>query len=62
MQRDPQELRILSGRCRDRAKSSTDREATEQLRRWADELADAADRIEGNAGEPNAAAPFRMSW
>ena len=55
MQRDPQELRILLGRCRERAKSSTDREATEQLRCWADELADAADEVERDAGEPREA-------
>ena len=55
MQRDPQELRVLARRCREREKSSIDLAAIEQLRRWAVELADTADEIERNAGEPKEA-------
>jgi hypothetical protein len=43
---DPHELRNLSRECRERAKSSIEPEVIEQLRRWAVELADAADEIE----------------
>jgi hypothetical protein len=52
MQRDPQEFRVLARRCRERAKSSIDPAAIEQLHHWAVELADAADEIERDAGEP----------
>ena len=55
MQRDPQEFRVLARRCRERAKSSIDPAAIEQLRRWAVELADTADEIERNGDEPREA-------
>ncbi len=60
MHRDPHELRVLARRCRERAKSSINLAATEQLRRWAVELADAADEIERNAGEPREATVHRI--
>jgi len=55
MQRDTQELRVLARRCRERAKFSIDLATIEQLRRWAVELADAADEVEREAGEPREA-------
>jgi hypothetical protein len=53
--RDPLELRELARRCQERTKSSLDPAAIEQLRRWAVELAYAADEIERNVGEPREA-------
>jgi hypothetical protein len=49
---DPNTLRELARRCRERAKSSTDPVTIEQLRCWAAELADAADAVEWNANDP----------
>lgn len=48
---DPAELRSLARKCRERAQSTMNR-AVEQLRRWASELADAADAIECTGCEP----------
>ena len=49
---DPNELRDLARKCRERAKSTLDPAITEQLRCWAIELADAADDIERTGCEP----------
>ena len=49
---DPKELHDLARKCRERAKSTLDPELTTQLRRWATELADAADSIERTGCEP----------
>lgn len=49
---DPKEFRDLARRCRERAKHSLNPDAVSQLRRWAAELADAADEVERAAGEP----------
>jgi hypothetical protein len=51
---DPTKLRELARRCRERAQSSANPAAAEQLRRWAVELADAADPAEWNAHDPGA--------
>lgn len=50
--RDPAKLRRLARKCRERAHSSTDDAAIEQLHRWAVELADAADVAEWNEHDP----------
>ena len=60
MQRDPQELRELARRCRERAKFSIDAAAIEQLRRWAVELADAADESEREVCEPDDATAYNV--
>jgi hypothetical protein len=49
---DPERLRELAGKCRERAKSTEDPETIELLRRWAVELADEADKAEWNANDP----------
>jgi hypothetical protein len=49
---DPERLRDLARKCREHAKSTVDPEAIEQLRRWAVELADEADKAEWNANHP----------
>lgn len=53
---DPKEFRDLARRCRERAKHSLNPDAVSQLRRWAAELADAADEIERATVEPADAA------
>lgn len=49
---DPTKLRELARKSRERAQSSTNPAAAQQLRRWAVELADAADELEWNAHDP----------
>jgi hypothetical protein len=49
---DRTRLRELARRCRKSAGSSTDPATVEQLRRWALELAEAADRAEWGAFDP----------
>ena len=56
---DPRTLRKLARRCRERAEASTDPELTEQFRRWAVELADAADVAEWNENDPGDREPAR---
>jgi hypothetical protein len=49
---DPKDLREIARKCRERAKSTMNPVVTEQLRRWATELAEAAHAIERTGCEP----------
>ena len=57
---DPREFRDLARKCRERAKCSMEPDVIEQLRRWATELADAADEIERGVPEPGSAIVTRL--
>jgi hypothetical protein len=48
----PDKLRDLARKSLERANLATDPAAVEQLRRWAIELADAADAAEWNVNDP----------
>jgi hypothetical protein len=57
---DPKTLRELARKCRERAQSSANPASAEQLRRWAVELADAADHAEWNVNDPGAPGIARL--